>query len=922
MMRCVWLAALCAPVVHGVQIPNGGFETVAGETPAQWRLSGGNAGSWLPNGGRTGAGVRVAGNGTIDSRWFSDPVGLEPGRDYAFSFWMRGNGSGCVVSGTDEDNVDWGFSGTNWTRRLFVFRAPNRPAGFRTPLHLGQWMMSGEVVFDDVAIEPLKAVYAQADGLELGQGEQVEERKYVFSPQLGGVTRNASRPLLAHTASFNTDRWCVNGGTHVTYRHALPDRTWTTAKLSLACGYYAHGRADVEVSRDGKDWTRLASFTNSTTVDASVPAALLPSREFFVRVRGESSCNLQINSYTFEATFDGAPAHGIGSTRYVSEETGKVVCKTPTPEFYRTDYGERLPGAGCCTLWRASSGWKISRRRVLPMAQAKGLSVKTAANEAEAVQLVVTPRTDLRNVRVSAGALRAANGREIPAPEVLRVGYVPVAQPTDGVGCRGLWPDPLPPQEGALTVAANQNQPFWIRVKPPKGTPAVVYTGSVAVCAEPADGARAETFTVPLEVEVFGFELPDEMTCETSFGFNPWTVSRYHGLKTDDQRRQVAAKYLRSLADHHISPYNPTPFVPWTVKWKESKGDPSVAEPIFDWAAWDAAMEEAFAKYHFNTFVIGVQGLGGGTYESRVEPTIMGIPASNPAYDVLMGKYLKKIEAHLREKGWLDKAYVYWFDEPEPKDYAFVMNGFRTLKKHAPGLRRMLTEEALEPLHGGPNIWVPLTPNLHVPGEAKARAAGDTFWWYVCCGPKAPYVTEFTDHPGTELRLWLWQTWGENVTGILIWETVWWTSSNAYPDPARPQNPYEDAMCWCQGASLASGAKSPWGNGDGRFLYPPAQAAQPSATPIVDAGPVDSLRLEMLRDGIEDYEYFALLKRLLASAKDLPAATRAEYEKLLKVPSDVYTSLTEFATDPASMEAHRVKLARAIAELSSRARRP
>ena len=72
----------------------------------------------------------------------------------------------------------------------------------------------------------------------------------------------------------------------------------------------------------------------------------------------------------------------------------------------------------------------------------------------------------------------------------------------------------------------------------------------------------------------------------------------------------------------------------------------------------------------------------------------------------------------------------------------------------------------------------------------------------------------------------------------------------------------------------------------------------------------------MLLDGIEDYEYFAMLKRLLAKkGASLPAADRARYEALLAVPKEVYTSMTEFATDPATMESHRERLARAIETL-------
>ncbi|MBO7654594.1 MAG: DUF4091 domain-containing protein, partial [Kiritimatiellae bacterium] len=268
---------------------------------------------------------------------------------------------------------------------------------------------------------------------------------------------------------------------------------------------------------------------------------------------------------------------------------------------------------------------------------------------------------------------------------------------------------------------------------------------------------------------------------------------------------------------------------------------------------------------------------------------------------------------------WLEKAYVYWFDEPDSKDYAFVMKGFDTLKRHAPGLRRMLTEQIEPELIGGPNLWVPLTPSLHVKGEAECRSRGDQFWWYVCCCPHAPFVTEFIDHPGSEMRLWLWQTWGENVTGILIWETLWWTSSTAFPDPAHPQNPYADAMSWVGDGSLAPGTKRMWGNGDGRFLYPPLAAAGAQLAEPVLAGPNDSFRLEMLRDGIEDYEYFAMLKRLIAEkAAKLSPDAKKRYEELLTVPKSVYTSLTDFTVDPAPMEAHRDVLARAIVELLKR----
>jgi len=155
------------------------------------------------------------------------------------------------------------------------------------------------------------------------------------------------------------------------------------------------------------------------------------------------------------------------------------------------------------------------------------------------------------------------------------------------------------------------------------------------------------------------------------------------------------------------------------------------------------------------------------------------------------------------------------------------------------------------------------------------------------------------------------------VAGVLIWETVYWNSDTAYPDRSNPQNPYLDPMCWVGGdGKMSPGIKRPWGNGDGRFLYPPEAAADGKPTAPVLDGPVDTLRLELLRDGIEDFEYFVILKRLLTEkAAKLDSRSRANYEALLIVPADVSANLTSFTRDPATIEVHRDKLARAIVEL-------
>jgi hypothetical protein len=73
----------------------------------------------------------------------------------------------------------------------------------------------------------------------------------------------------------------------------------------------------------------------------------------------------------------------------------------------------------------------------------------------------------------------------------------------------------------------------------------------------------------------------------------------------------------------------------------------------------------------------------------------------------------------------------------------------------------------------------------------------------------------------------------------------------------------------------------------------------------------------MLRDGIEDYEYLAVLDRLLKTKKDkLTADQYQQYAALLIVPENITRDMTTFTKDPASIEARRDKIARAIARLN------
>ena len=1143
-----------------IEVPNPSFEEGV-DAPIGWTLSGGT-GEWLEDEATEGTrSIQVTGTGQGSNHWRSEPLALEPLSVYVLTFDARssGSGTGTAISGPHYCNRDLGPLTDSWQSFSSVFYTPAVLESWARSLLFGQWHVRGAMVFDNVALYAAQPLYAEEDGLRLGEGERIEGNTYVFSAPHHSLSRNHSRPLIHQQSRFNTYRWNFGAGSELVYRHHLDGRRQTTGEFEIAITYYRSGRLLAEASVDGEEWHSVGEASGDGSASFAVPEALFPAEAVYVRLRGmardpvgtdSDPGSFTLNSYTYRAQLDGEPVSMRGKTTFAAvtaadqavdvtvesagdampggENALRLRIENPTPDAVKTapsatitgedgileltmpeievptgvstlevpyelpgagaftlevslepgtnfaaradlhvahlfeyGYGERVPGSTEDTvLWRASSGWKIPKTRPVPIREAEALEVRLARNETEAVQLVVSPRHDLKGLTAVPSVLEGPGGANLPASavEVLRVGYVNVEMPTDETGVAAPWPDPLPPFREPIDVSAGENQPLWVRVKIPTGTPAGVYRGSVRLEAE---GFDAEA---PLHVEVYDFELPDRMTCVTAFGFSPANVFAYHNLTDPEHQRKVLDKYLRNFSEHRISPYDPTPLDPIGVSWtglpKWRGGNPDTSEkrsgnasrhlhdpytnqnvtmtyedrlpipegglrlrfwyktgdpehqflvsfrhfdadgtwmsgrntdivitgdgtwqpfeqtitsfpegaetvaftafatlwsdtgqtigsvwyddiviedagtgealteggdfddpapedlqPVFDWTAWDAAMEYALNELHFNSFRLRVMGLGGGTFHERWEPTLLGYSEDTPQYRHAFRAYVQGLQEHLREKGWLDEAYVYWFDEPSPDDYEFVMNGFRKLKENAPDINRMLTEQVEPELIGGPNIWCPLTPNYDFEVAEERRAAGDSFWWYVCTGPKAPYATLFIDHPGTELRVWLWQTWQNKVDGILVWQSNYWTSPEAYPD--APQNPYEDPMSWVTSYGTPVGTKRPWGNGDGRFIYPPESAADGQPAEPVLEGPVDSIRWEMLRDGIEDYEYFVILEGLLEERRDqIPPNERGTYEELLEVPSDISRSMTEFTKDPAPLEARRDAIARAIVRLS------
>lgn len=340
--------------------------------------------------------------------------------------------------------------------------------------------------------------------------------------------------------------------------------------------------------------------------------------------------------------------------------------------------------------------------------------------------------------------------------------------------------------------------------------------------------------------------------------------------------------------------------------------DPDKIDISLDFSDFIPAARKYFGdEYGFNAFRLILKGLGSGTFYERNPGVIAGFVQGTEEYDRLMRRYLMQMQDALEDAGVLGKEYIYWFDEPGDNDYEFVRETNSMIKEYAPKITTFLTEHL--PGHDVSDVTdisCSIWNNIDHEKAKKIQDRGNEYWTYLCTGPKSPWITLFIDHDAINMRMWSWGSYVHGLSGLLIWHTDYWNSPEATPE-GMLQNPWENAMSYVTSYGTVQGQQSFWGNGDGRLFYPENRRVGEDKTPYLGEF-VPSYRVELLRDGIEDYEYFKILENLVARKPGKGAAAR----RMLNVPTTIYADEQHYNKDPQAILGYRRKLAAAIVKLS------
>ncbi|MFC1613841.1 glycoside hydrolase domain-containing protein [Gemmatimonadota bacterium] len=481
------------------------------------------------------------------------------------------------------------------------------------------------------------------------------------------------------------------------------------------------------------------------------------------------------------------------------------------------------------------------------------IELEGLAGEVLSAQVAAVSTRDIKGLKAGISALAAPRGRDVPVSAArIRYGtYLPVDETMI------MTADPLLEVE-TVDVPANVAQPVWLTLEVPQETPPGKYSGKLTL----SDKTR-QLAVFNLSLEVLPAVLPPPV--DWSYYLNIWQdpsgVAMAHKVEVwSEPHWKLLEKYAENFAAHGMKSimtsitYDP---------WRSQSGYPfdSMVEWMYpgeftdggaDKFTWDftvfdryvSLMMEAGVREKIDCYAL-VMGPGGttdahiryldtGSGEYRTAELAVGEPMWQQAWTA----FLPVLREHLEEKGWFDKALLGFDEKPEKVMkiiFDFIIRTAPDFKLASsggyPGDERKWGDEIVFIIEDllDRTRWAEIEPLVRRMHEDPSRYV--TF--YTCCWPRIPNT--FLYSRLRESRLMAWIAWKYGLDGYTRWAV------NAYPEDVWTQPRYK------------------WHSGDMYFVYPGQD------------GPLDGMRWELMRQGIQDYEVLKMAweKAEKAGRKDL-----------------------------------------------------
>jgi len=601
-----------------------------------------------------------------------------------------------------------------------------------------------------------------------------------------------------------------------------------------------------------------------------------------------------------------------GDSVRVSPVTGKYVeDRTDIHKDYPTgDYRKR------------NAVWDAAKDRV---------TLHAARNEFVAFQVVVEAGEPARGVTVRLDELTGPGGVKLSGKNValMKAWYVIVRKPSSGyqktsLG-KGWYADALLPagDDGTVTLnipeptnhigPAQKNHSVFVDIfipKDAKQAPAGEYTGTLVV-----SGAGVER-RIAIALNVWDFALPDEIHCRGDI----WNGS----MKRFSPDMEL--RYYQMAHRHRFHP---------GVAGYAPKVKVTGTKVAIDWAEYDKRLAKYFSGEAF-TDKHGYWGPGANTPIPHIQlPFNCNKKGRKSGWPIAMEN--RKLDAD-GEAVWLEtcRQFKEHFDaDPTWKkvrkvvflgglDESYYQEAYDAMIYFSKLTRKGLGKDwyqfridggynspAMRQLYPYVDLWVCHSAGWHQPKMLNFRGKGVETWFY------GPMVYERQANSGcgsntfTDLDLMVnrgigWTAW-KHRSGYCQFEFDFWMWRTTRKN--RPRKPFGKAWIEAQNCSYGSASRPQEFNGSGQLIYRGELIGKPGH-------PIPTIRLKSQRRGMQDYEYFWLLKQ---------AGKGADADKIVDEVITVrpfgqenYRNPNIWSHDPEAWDTGRIRAGEALHKLATK----
>ena len=532
-----------------------------------------------------------------------------------------------------------------------------------------------------------------------------------------------------------------------------------------------------------------------------------------------------------------------------------------TISYEASHLAESPVAQGEARVWTADSMRAVTPLTFPDEAAAKELKILLAQRGIASGQILVTSGkgTAFTNVTLEAEVPRTAAGVVFDGSVAWqRVGYVrrhPDATIHPLAPDREIrwFPDPLFPA-APMTVRPGSTQGAWVTFTARPETAAGLYRGVVKVKA----GERVLAH-VPVTLGVLPFAQPERFGCPAIHAlFESHVLNLYK-----ERGREMLERAWEMMLDHRLNPDG------CGNRWYE----PIPVETLKKWCARGMSRTSVIAL-NVRAASPATMWVSDPTREQTEDPAF---------YDDIRNRLMPYVE-ELRANGLIDRVYAYGFDERQDDQFKAIAAFWRRFKKDFPDVPMMTTAFMYRRRAEGKKVEDWTATDWHCPGMPYWRKAltdelhaqGKQAWWYICCGPCYPRLNVGIEHPPLEGRLLTWQQYRENCDGVFNWGVNYW----------HRRSLVDDSDVYLSGWNYGAGMSGM--TGDGLMIYPGKN------------GPIPSIRLANVRDGVQDYEWMKL------------AESKVGGEAVQAVVGTIAPDQTHIVRDPARIHAARAKLVQLI----------